>query len=375
VYPTLKKKPMKKIVLFLSVMMLFIAESYSQASFTTGAIQVDINQYGKIELVNSAGLYQLWRTSILVGTGPTAVFDYQNDAEELDPTVLVDSPLLSDFEIYGSTDNSYSGAPPAVIVKLNAYGWTDGGYIIVKYNIMNNESATMNAMAGLDIIPYIDEVDGYDSVTYNPAKQVIWIHRGNETHIGMKLLSTSLSSLYSFEYYDDYYADTAYWGWMNYGSVQPLYPSNSGNGSVSITSQAPAELLAGESFDVFYAMALGADEITMLANIAAAEQKYQDIFVSVGEIGLPANKFSLGQNYPNPFNQSTTISYQLPGDGFVSLKVYNALGNEVATLVDSKQAVGSHSFDYNSTDLASGVYYYTLRFNDQVTSNKMFVIK
>jgi hypothetical protein len=366
---------MKKFVLFLFVMLLFIAESYPQASFNTGALQVDINQYGKIELVNSAGLYQLWRTSILVGTGPTAVFDYQNDAEELDPTVLVDNPLLSDFEIYGSTDNSYSGAPPDVIVKLNAYGWTDGGYIIVKYNIMNNESATMNALAGLDIIPYIDEVDGYDSVSYNPAKQVIWIHRGNETNIGMKLLSTTLSSLYSFEYYDNYYADTAYWGWMNYGSVQPFYPSNSANGSVSITSQDPVELLSGESFDVFYAMALGADEITMLANISAAEQKYHDLFVSVGEIGLPVNEFNLRQNYPNPFNHSTTISYQLPGDGFVSLKIYNSIGKEVATLVDSKQIKGSHTFDYNSKDLTSGVYYYTLRFNDQVQSKKMFVIR
>jgi hypothetical protein len=368
---------MKKFVLFLAVTLLFIAESYSQASFNTGAIQVDINQYGKIELVNSAGLYQLWRTSILVGTTPTAVFDYQNDAEEFEPTVLVSNPLLSDFEIYGAIDNAYSGAPPDVVVKYNAYGWTAGEYIIVKFNIMNDETGAINALAGLDIIPYIDEVDGYDSVSYNNAgtSAVIRIHRGNETNIGMKLLSSTLSSLYSFEYYDEYYADTAYWGWMNYGSLQPLYPSNSGNGSVSITSQDPVALASGESFDVFYAMALGVDEQTMLGNIMAAEQKYHELFVSVEDNELPVNEFNLGQNYPNPFNLSTTISYQLPSDGFVSLKIYNALGNEVVTLVDSKQAGGLHSFDYNSTDLASGVYYCTLKFNDQVKTNKMFVIK
>jgi hypothetical protein len=122
-------------------------------------------------------------------------------------------------------------------------------------------------------------------------------------------------------------------------------------------------------------MALGADEPTMLANIAAAEQKYQAWFESTDDIDLSANKFNLGQNYPNPFHLSTTISYQLPGDGFVSLKVYNAFGKEVATLVDSKQEGGSHSINFNAKDLASSMYYYTLRCNGQVQSNKMFLVK
>jgi hypothetical protein len=369
---------MKKILLFLVVMLLFIADSYSQASFNTGAIQVDINQYGKIELVNSDGIYQLWRTSILVGTSPSAVFDYQNDAEEYEPTILVSDPSLSDYEIYGAIDNSYSGAPPDVVVKYNAYGWTNGGFIIVKFNIMNNGTEAINALAGLDIIPYIDEVDGYDSVSFNNAASgaVIRIHRGNETNIGMKLLSSTLSSLYSFEYYDGYSdLDSDYWTWMNYGSVQPLYASNSVNGSVSITSQESVGLAPGESFEVFYAMALGADEQAMLASIASAVEKYEDIFVSVEDIDLSVNKFNVGQNYPNPFNQSTTISYQVPDNGFVSLKIYNTVGKEVATLVNSEQTSGSYTIEYNAKDLAGGMYFCTLRFNDQVKSNKMFVIK
>ena len=211
---------MKRSLLFIVLMLLAFTASYSQATFETGAIGVDVNEYGKIELFNADGIYQLWRTSILVGTGPTAVFDYQNDAEELEPTVLVSDPQLSDYEIFGAYDNSYSGEPPAVIVKLNAYGWTNGGYIIVKFNIMNDEVSPMNAVAGLDIIPFIDEVDGFDSVSFNPENEVIRMHRGNETNIGMKLLSDPLISLYSFEYYDDYYVDSDYWTWMNYGEVQ-----------------------------------------------------------------------------------------------------------------------------------------------------------
>jgi hypothetical protein len=366
---------MKKNLLFLAVMLFLSINSYSQASFSTGAIGVDVNEYGKIELFNSAGIYQLWRTSILVGTSETAVFDYQNDAEQNEPTVLVENPLLSDFEIYGAYDNTYSGEPPAVTVKLNAYAWTDGGYIIFKFNITNNETANMSAMAGLDIIPYIDEIDGYDSVTYNSDKEVIRMHRGTQTNIGMKLLSTSLLSLYSFEYYDGYYVDTDYWNWMKYGSVQPFYPSNSEMGSVSITSQDPVTIAPGESFDVFYAMALGADEQTMLSNIAAANEKYLALFTGVADIDLPGKKFDLGQNFPNPFNQSTTINYQLKDNGFVSLKVYNTVGKEVATLVSSDQKQGAHAIEFNAVDLTSGMYYYTLRCNGQVQSNKMFVVK
>ncbi len=369
-----KLYPMKKLLLFIAAMMLFLAEGFSQASFNTGALEVRINQYGKIIITAPNGLDQMWRTSILVGSSPTAVFDYQNDAEEYEPTVLVPDPAISDFEIYGAYDNSYSGDPPDVIVRLSAYGWTNGGYIIVKFNIENSGTLTINALAGLDIIPFIDEEDGYDSVSYNSAARVIRIHRGNQTNTGIKLLSASLSSLYSFEYYEDYYVDSDYWTWMNYGSIQPQYPSNSSAGSVSITSQNAVSLAPGASFNVFYAFALGTNEQTMLSNIAAAEQKYY-IITSVDDKETFANELNLDQNHPNPFNNATTITYQLPDNGFANLQVFDLIGNRVATLVDSKQTRGSHTIDFSAADLSSGIYYYTLRFNDQVRSGKMIINK
>lgn len=366
---------MKKQLLFFAAILLSFTNGYSQADFNTGALEVVVNQYGRIRLYTPDGLQQMWRTSILVGTSSTAVFDYNNDAEELEPTVLVSSPASSDFEIYGAYDNSYSSLPPDVIVKLNAYGWNNGGYVIVKFNIKNDEAAAMNAIAGLDIIPYIDEVDGHDSVSYDAGKGVIRIHRGLDTNIGLKLLSASLSSLYSFEYYEDYSVDADYWTWMTYGQLQPLYASNTADGSVSITAQDAVALESGASFDVYYALAVGDDELAMLANISAAEDKYQSLFASVQDPVSGANELNLRKNYPNPFNQSTTIKYQLPTSGFVSLKIYDLLGNEAATLVNSKQSAGLHTLDFNAKDLSSGAYYYTLRFNNQVKTNKMFLVK
>ena len=70
---------------------------------------------------------------------------------------------------------------------------------------------------------------------------------------------------------------------------------------------------------------------------------------------LPVD-YSLEQNFPNPFNPSTTLRYYLPVQGFVSLKVYDLLGNDLATLVEAQQGPGNHTVDWNAGDLPSGLY-------------------
>jgi hypothetical protein len=91
---------------------------------------------------------------------------------------------------------------------------------------------------------------------------------------------------------------------------------------------------------------------------------------------LPPAKFSLEQNYPNPFNPSTSIQYAIANRQFVSLKVFNSLGEEVETLVNEYQGAGNHStfFIVNST-LPSGVYYYQLKAGEFVQTRKMIILK
>jgi hypothetical protein len=86
-------------------------------------------------------------------------------------------------------------------------------------------------------------------------------------------------------------------------------------------------------------------------------------------------KFQLSQNFPNPFNPSTTINYQLPKTGFVTLKIYDILGKEVATLVNEQKNKGRYSVNYDASRLASGVYIYQLRVNDYLSSKKMLLLK
>ena len=86
--------------------------------------------------------------------------------------------------------------------------------------------------------------------------------------------------------------------------------------------------------------------------------------------------YSLEQNHPNPFNPSTTINYQLAKDGFVSLKVYDIIGREVASLVNREMKAGKHSVEFNaSNNFASGTYFYELKAGDYVSIKKLLLMK
>ncbi|MDP2207600.1 MAG: T9SS type A sorting domain-containing protein [Bacteroidota bacterium] len=104
--------------------------------------------------------------------------------------------------------------------------------------------------------------------------------------------------------------------------------------------------------------------------------------IFVDELYVPQN-FNLWQNYPNPFNPSTVISYQLPVGSWVTLKVYNILGEEVATLVNEKREAGRYEVEFNGSKLASGVYFYRLvvsssnplKISNQILTGKMSLIR
>jgi hypothetical protein len=85
--------------------------------------------------------------------------------------------------------------------------------------------------------------------------------------------------------------------------------------------------------------------------------------------------FSLGQNYPNPFNPSTTISYHLPAEAHVTLRVFDVLGREVVTLVDAERTPGAHNVRWDASGSSSGVYYYRLDAGDIVHIRKALLVK
>ena len=88
-------------------------------------------------------------------------------------------------------------------------------------------------------------------------------------------------------------------------------------------------------------------------------------------------EYALSQNYPNPFNPSTVINYSLPSASDVSLKIYNTLGQEVATLVNGYQEAGRFNVTFNASNLASGIYIYRINAKSnkkEFSSIKKFVL-
>lgn len=89
---------------------------------------------------------------------------------------------------------------------------------------------------------------------------------------------------------------------------------------------------------------------------------------------IPA-AYQLDQNYPNPFNPSTTIRYSIPEAGLVTVKVFNLLGQEVATLVNTQQATGAYEVTFDASQLSSGIYFYSIEVNNFTATKKMILMK
>lgn len=101
----------------------------------------------------------------------------------------------------------------------------------------------------------------------------------------------------------------------------------------------------------------------------------QSQFAKEMEENTSPENFVLQQNYPNPFNPTTKIEYQIADFGFASLKVYDILGNEVATLVNENKAPGIYEVQFNASQLASGVYIYSLRAGGFTQTKKMVLMR
>ena len=127
----------------------------------------------------------------------------------------------------------------------------------------------------------------------------------------------------------------------------------SGN-KVYITGQSMGN---GTSFDYF--------TVVYSQNITGVIQQNSEI----------PDRFCLSQNYPNPFNPSTFIKFDIPKNSLVTLKLYDIVGREAATLIENEMAAGSYKFEFNGTNIASGVYFYKLSAGNFSNVKKMVLLK
>jgi len=154
---------------------------------------------------------------------------------------------------------------------------------------------------------------------------------------------------------------TSGWQWMQLGSFE----LSEGEHTLSITYREDGASMDKLCITNFNQPPTGMGKIAEnICDITSIESSSE----------LP-NDYVLGQNYPNPFNPTTKIEYSVPASGRVTLKVYDMLGNEIATLFEGKQNAGVFNVSFDGSLLSSGVYFYQMRTNDFNATKKLLLVK
>ncbi|MBT8377752.1 MAG: T9SS type A sorting domain-containing protein [Ignavibacteria bacterium] len=153
----------------------------------------------------------------------------------------------------------------------------------------------------------------------------------------------------------------------------------------NLVSTGPFELEKNKPQEIIiaYVIGRGADPINSITvareNVRRAIAEYESNFATMTYIQPPptnpVTSYVLYQNYPNPFNPTTTIRYELPQDGIVTIDIYDILGQKVQTILNEFKRADRYEVTFNSTGLASGVYIYRMKVNDFITSKKMVLLK
>jgi hypothetical protein len=193
-----------------------------------------------------------------------------------------------------------------------------------------------------------------------PPPAVSTTGASNITTTGAQLNGSVNPNAFSTTYHFEYGPTTTY------GSSTQSGSAGSGNSALSVNAT-----LSGLTSGSVYHYRLVA------ANSGGTTNTSDTAFTTASIVrpaGLPTTH-SLEQNYPNPFNPETRIDYELYVVADVNLKVYNALGVEVATLVSGVQSVGKHSVQWEAKGLVSGVYFCLLKSGGMVSSRRMIYVK
>jgi serine protease len=144
-----------------------------------------------------------------------------------------------------------------------------------------------------------------------------------------------------------------------------------------VISGGPYDISAGQTLDIAFTLACGYSVDEIRTGVQQSKIKWYSGLTGIEENTKLPEEYILYQNYPNPFNPETVIRYSLPKEGFISLKVYDILGREVATLVNEFQKAGNHNstFSTRHSSLSSGVYFYRISSGEFSQTKKMLILK
>ncbi|MBI3006069.1 MAG: S8 family serine peptidase [Ignavibacteriales bacterium] len=361
------------------------------ATHSINAIQVSLTNNGNIGFFDFPqnalgvgfvfnGVNHLFEGGLLLGTSSTQLVDVvrnelggQNaDFSSTGFFTLKTPGNISHQDGHTTFTDATSASSIGLDVDLDSFTFSNAGddkYIILSYTMKNTTSQTIsNLYAGIfldwDIGDYAENISDYDvSRSLGYAYEVGPAAR--REYLGIRALNgaASFRSLRNEAPID--LTRVGKWDWISGGFSVP----SAGPFDIhQVISSGPFQISPGASQKVGFALVAGDSSLANIQqNADAAKAKWDAILnpTDVKEPGTTATlEFKLGQNYPNPFNPATTFEFQIHRPGYVSLKIFDLLGREVAKVVDGTLNAGSHRSLWNAHGLPSGTYFYQLRFSD-----------
>jgi ligand-binding sensor domain-containing protein len=266
----------------------------------------------------------------------------------------------------GYTGTSYSEAINNIASdsKGNIFAGWNGGFTALRDNVWINYDSKNSILKSNYVSSYSLDIDKNDNIwwstnsygAYEYTNDGVW-KEYNTTNSGLP--SNSIRKIF-IDAQNNLWFCTYGWGVAKYDGTTWSYltTANSGLGCNSTRS-----ILIDKSGNYWIGTFAGLSYYN--PNVVGVEQDYQNI----------PTQFELSQNYPNPFNPETTIKYQIPESGRVSLKIYDVLGREVANLVNEFQSRGNYTKMFNAASLSSGVYFYRLQAGNYSATKKLILVK
>ncbi len=379
---------MKQLVT-ITLLFLFCAEiSSAQVSAGTGLISFRITNAGSLTLSKGSPYVhanrEVGRMTIVVSQSQNAVFDYNEDQNSTTSPATLITVAGADSAAEVLTDNSYSNLPPKISVRIRALSWKNQNYVIARYTIIADTINLGSLYHGVVVVPRVGAVYGGETVKYNSTKKAAYFYRDGEANYwGVKALNPQIFGMraldwdeYSTDPDNDIAPDSLREQMTKYSSFDAPIVAGSNGSIYSVNTGKNSFTNLGDSTVLYFAVGYGTTEAELFTALDSATAKYPKIATSVrtNEI-VPPNGFALEQNFPNPFNPSTQIKFSVGSSSFVTVKIFDALGREVRTVVNQQLESGSYSASLSAENLSSGMYYYTLQAGNFKETKKMVLMK
>jgi len=354
-----------------------------------GAVGKKTQAYGNgLFLTGNPSINQMLEGGLMIGVSNTRVSDVCRRVQSASDTDFVGLAVYaintpgtaSHQDGFGLFNDDGAGSNKiGVTVRPTSYAWNsspDANYIILRYVIKNTSGSSIsNMFAGIyafytpngQLTNNVATLDTVNKLGYS------YNFSNSDPHLGVALLTNqnlNFKALLGTEVLTGFTTQEKWDALSNGISV----PSQGPNITCFVISAGPINLNNNDSVTVGFAVVKGLSLAELKTNTIAAKNKYGVIGVEQisGQVPL---RYALYQNYPNPFNPVTTIKFDIPKSDFVNIKVFDITGRYVGSIVNRKLDAGSYEVGFDSSNLASGVYFYRVETSSFVDVKKMIILK